>query len=88
MTLADLKAKAQALNITQAQVKSIGPLNKRASWQAAIDEAEALAAEAAEESRAAAVDHAYKSPSAPVIIPVAYGAAYLTTLVNGIRGCL
>lgn len=94
MTLLELKARAEKLGITAATVaEDYGGTNKQ-HWQQAITDAEqaqanaALALEAEEENRQARAQQAYKSPSAPMVVPVAFGLAVGETLLRNVHGML
>jgi hypothetical protein len=86
MTLDQFQEQARALGLTEADVKAYGPLTRKATWQAAITEAQALAAEAEAENQAAAAAAAYNSPSAAVVVPIAFAAAVGTTFLKGVAG--
>ena len=86
MTLDQFQEQARALGLTEADVKHYGPLTRKATWQAAITEAQALAAEAEAENQAAAAAQAYRSPSAAVVVPVAAAAAVGVTLIRSLAG--
>jgi hypothetical protein len=86
MTLDQFQEQARALGLTEADVKHYGPLTRKATWQAAITEAQALAAEAEAENQAAAAAAAYNSPSAAVVVPIAFAAAVGTTFLKGVAG--
>lgn len=88
MTLTDLKAKAQALNITPEEARAHGALSNKGTWQAAIAQAEALDAEAQEENRQARLHGIYQSPGAAVIVPVAFTAAVAHGLAHNIVGMI
>lgn len=90
MTLSELQARAAELGLTRDFVKTTYGGLKKQHWETAIMNREAaetnaaLAKEAEEENRKAAVQRAYKSPSAPFVVPVAYGLAYGEAVTRGI----
>lgn len=84
MTLNEIQATARSLGLTEAEVKSYGPLNKKATWEAAISHARTLAAEAENENQAAQAAQAYNSPSAAMVVPAAAFTAVGVTLLRGL----
>jgi hypothetical protein len=86
MTLNEIQTRARALGLTETEVKQHGNLNKKTTWEAAVRQAETLAAEAQAENQAAEASQAYKSPSAAVVVPVALGIAVGVTLLRGVAG--
>lgn len=97
MTLNELKARATELGLADWQVNQQGPLTQKATWEKAIllkqnqiaETAQAdaaLAAEAEAENQAAAAAAAYNSPSAAVVVPIAFAAAVGTTFLKGVAG--
>lgn len=94
MTLAELKARAGKLGITEADVQYHFGSTKKKDWELAISSKEkaqanaALAIEAEEENRKVRVAQAYQSASAPIVVPVAFGLAVGTVLVRNVSGML
>jgi hypothetical protein len=86
MTLNEIQAAARTLGLTETEVKSYGPLNKKATWETAIDHARTLAAEAEAENQAAQAAQAYSSPSAAMVVPAAAFTAVGVTLIRSLAG--
>lgn len=88
MTLSELRARAERLGITAEEAKDYGPINTKATWQAAIAIHEQLQREAQQENHDAEMRRICQDASAPVVLPLAFGAAVGTVLLRNISGML
>ena len=88
MTLESLKTEAQGLGITAIQAAEYGNVRHKSTWQRAIDDELQLRAEMEHYAHKDAAHAAYQSASAPIVVPLAFGAAVGTVLLRNVRGML
>ena len=88
MNLADLRAQAEALDLSENDVAQVGNLRHKATWQEAIRLQTILNQQRDQENHNAAIHRTYQSPAAPVVVPVAYGMAYAELLIRNVGGMI